>query len=402
MYADLGALASTAPGPEDVLGGQDMQQALLRAWIHRADKCSRSQAVRANATLGASFDCMRAVRLWECGPVSDGRHFLRHDDVPIPDPGPSDVLIRVKYCGVCHTELDEIEGRAPPPRRPVILGHQVVGIVVAQGAALTDSLLSKRVGVGWIFSACGNCAQCCSASENLCAEFCATGRDVDGGYAEYIRVPWSFAAVLPDGLTDIATAPLLCAGSIGYRSLRLTGLIPQRNPEPTLGLTGFGASAHLVLQMTRHLLPGAGIFVFSRSASERQFARSLGALWTGEIGALPPVLLDAIIDTTPAYRPVVEALRCLAPGGRLVINALRKEVDDKEAWLALDYPRDLWLEKEVKSVANVTRDDVTESLALAARAGISPTVTEYPLDDAESALVGLRAGVRGATVLKIE
>ncbi len=341
------------------------------------------------------------MRLVACGPVTAERSFLSKEDAAEPEPGPNDVLIRVRCCGVCHTELDEIEGRATPPRLPVTLGHQIVGTVVARGAQVDCSLDAARVGVAWIHSACGTCSACLRGSENLCAAFRATGRDVDGGYAELVRVPAAFALVLPEKLPDLAVAPLLCAGSIGYRSLRLTGLLERPDALPQLGLTGFGASAHLVLQMARHLLPGTEVFVFSRNASERAFALALGAVWAGDIGEAPPTLLDAIIDTTPAYRPVVEALRCLVPGGRLVINALRKESGDNDAWLSLDYPRDLWLEKEIKSVANVTRADVRDALALAVRADIRPVVTEYGLEEAERALVGLRGGVRGAAVLRV-
>ncbi|HEY6009759.1 MAG TPA: alcohol dehydrogenase, partial [Geobacteraceae bacterium] len=198
--------------------------------------------------------------------------------------------------------------------------------------------------------------------------------------------------------SDVEAAPLLCAGAIGYRSLRLAGL----SPDGRLGLTGFGASAHLVLKMVRHRFPGVEVFVFARNPGEREFARELGAVWAGETTARAPVPLSAIIDTTPAWTPIVHALANLAPGGRLVVNAIRKEEGDKDALLGLDYPGHLWQEKEIRSVANVTRADVREFLALAAEMHLRPKVTEYPLAEANRALVELkRGGGRGAKVLRV-
>jgi len=330
--------------------------------------------------------------------MEDGFPPLELRDVPVPEPGPEEILVRVAACGVCHTELDEIEGRTPPPRLPVIPGHQVVGRVESGGPGASLFSPGDRVGVAWIHSACGRCACCLSGRENLCPEFRATGRDVDGGYAEYLTVPESFALLIPGAWLDVEAAPLLCAGAIGYRSLRLTGI---RNGQ-RLGLTGFGASGHLVLKLARHVFPDSEIFVFARSGRERAFALELGARWAGAAEDTPPEKLEAIIDTTPVWKPVVEALRRLAPGGRLVVNAIRKEDADKEALLALDYPADLWMEKEVKSVANVTRDDVREFLAKAAEMGIRPEVETYALAEANVALAELKLGrLRGAKVLKI-
>jgi propanol-preferring alcohol dehydrogenase len=234
----------------------------------------------------------------------------------------------------------------------------------------------------------------------LCADFRATGRDADGGYAEYLVAPSAFAHVIPETLASRDAAPLLCAGAIGYRSLRLAGL---DDGIERLGLTGFGASAHLVLKLVRQSHPQVEVFVFARDERERRFALELGAAWSGDTLEDAPVPLDAIIDTTPAYLPVLRALRNLAPGGRLVINALRKNSDELRAWLTLDYTRDLWLEKELKSVANVTRRDVGDFLQAAASAHIAPTLTEYPLEEAPRALAELRAGnVRGAKVLVLD
>ncbi|RMF79472.1 MAG: alcohol dehydrogenase, partial [Nitrospirae bacterium] len=256
----------------------------------------------------------------------------------------------------------------------------------------------ERVGVAWIHSACGRCPACARGDENLCPEFRATGRDAPGGYAEALVAPAAFVHPIPEGLADAEAAPLLCAGAIGYRSLRLARL-PKGG---RLGLTGFGASGHLVLKLVRHLDPEATVCCFARSERERAFALELGAVWAGDTTDRAPVALDAIIDTTPVWRPVVEALANLAPGGRLVINAIRKEEVDKEALLTLDYPTHLWMEREIKSVANVTRADVRDFLTLAARAGLRPEVERYPLEEAGRALLELKQRrIRGAKVLMV-
>jgi propanol-preferring alcohol dehydrogenase len=323
---------------------------------------------------------------------------LEPAEFPVPEPGPGEIRIRVAVCGVCHTELDEIEGRTPPQRLPMVLGHQVVGRVDALGPGAGMFRAGARVGVAWIHSACGHCRFCTKGAENLCPEFRATGRDVPGGYAEHMTVHESFAHPIPEMFADVQAAPLLCAGAIGYRSLRLCGLDDGRN----MGLTGFGASAHLVLQMVRARYPRTRVFVFARSEPERDFARQLGAVWAGATEARAPEKLACIIDTTPAWKPVVEALANLEPGGRLVVNAIRKEALDQDELLRLEYPEHLWMEKEIKSVANVTRQDVREFLDLAASARIVPEVEEYALADANRALVDLaRGGVRGAKVLRV-
>jgi propanol-preferring alcohol dehydrogenase len=316
-----------------------------------------------------------------------------------PVPGKGEILIRVRACGVCHTELDEIEGRTPPPYLPVVLGHQVVGKVIGLGDSALRFRGGERVGVGWIYSACGQCPFCLNGQENLCKEFRATGRDVNGGYAEYMTVPEGYAHPIPDIFTDAEAAPLLCAGAIGYRSLRLSGLKDGQN----LGLTGFGASAHLVLMMAKYLYPNAQVFVFARSVKEQEFAKELGAAWAGDTFDRPPLKMSSIIDTTPVWKPIVEALAHLEPGGRLVINAIRKEDVDKEYLARIDYPAHLWMEKEIKSVANVTRDDIGEFLKLAADIPIRPEVQEYRLDEANMALLELKQRkIRGAKVLRID
>jgi propanol-preferring alcohol dehydrogenase len=342
---------------------------------------------------------MKAMVLRELCDLTENVTPLTLAELPEPVPGEREILVKVAACGVCHTELDEIEGRTPPPRLPVVLGHEVIGRVAAVGSQATAHKVGARVGIGWIYSACGACEFCLEGRENLCPDFRATGRDANGGYAEYMTVVADCAYAVPDVFSDSQAAPLLCAGAIGYRSLRLSGLRDGQK----LGLTGFGASAHLVLKIVRHRYPRAEIFAFSRSESERLFARELGAAWAGDIADESPQKLDCIIDTTPAWKPVVEALKNLTPGGRLVINAIRKEEVDQDYLLRLDYPKHLWLEKEIKSVANVTRSDVSEFLSLAAEMRIEPEVQEFPLEDANQALLELKTRkIRGAKVLKID
>lgn len=342
---------------------------------------------------------MNAQLLRTLGPLDPHRPPLEFSQVPEPVPGPGELLVRVSVCGVCHTEIDEIEGRTPPPRLPVVPGHQVVGTVEGCGPRPSRIRPGTRVGVAWIYAACGHCAYCASGRENLCPEFRATGRDVDGGYAEYMVVREAFAHPIPEALSDADAAPLLCAGAIGYRSLRLADL-PARG---RLGLTGFGGSAHLVLKLVRQQFPEAEVFVFARSEDERAFARSLGAVWAGDTTDRAPVPLDAVIDTTPVWRPVVEALHNLAPGGRLVINAIRKEDTDRGVLAGIDYASQLWMERQILSVANVTRRDVAEFLAAAATMGLRPEVEEYQLADAGRALLELkRRSVRGAKILRVE
>lgn len=323
------------------------------------------------------------------------------DLVELPDPMPEDreILIKVSACGVCHTELDEIEGRTPPAHLPMILGHQVVGHVVKTGAGASRFGVGDRVGIAWIFSACGACRHCRAGNENLCGQFKATGRDAPGGYAEYATVSEDFAHGIPENFTDSQAAPLLCAGAIGYRSLRLTGI----QDGFSLGLTGFGASAHLVLKIARHKYPNSRVFVFARSQLERDFARELGAYWAGATEKRAPEKLDCIIDTTPVWRPVLEALENLKSGGRLVINAIRKEDADRECLVNLDYPTQLWMEKEIKSVANVARRDVRDFLKLAAEIPIIPDIQEFELEDANRALMELKSRkIRGAKVIVVE
>lgn len=340
----------------------------------------------------------RAMRIHSTGPIGLACPPLKLDLIDTPAPGEGEVLLRVSACGVCHTELDEIEGRTAPPQLPMTPGHQVVGTVVGEGPGCRLELTGRRVGVAWIHSACGRCQWCLEGRENLCPEFTATGRDVPGGYAEFMTVSETFVHEIPAEIGDLEATPLLCAGAVGYRALMLCGL---RNGQ-ALGLTGFGASGHLVLQMAAHLYPDSPVYVFARSEKERDFALELGAHWAGNTTERPETGLDAIIDTTPAWLPVMAALEALAPGGRLVINAIRKEAGDQALLSELDYDRHLWREKNLCTVANVSREDVRKCLHLAVEIPLKPRVTPYPLQEANRALIELRQGdIRGAKVLKI-
>ncbi|MEJ2452715.1 MAG: zinc-dependent alcohol dehydrogenase family protein [Candidatus Thiodiazotropha sp.] len=336
---------------------------------------------------------MKAMVIERIVSLQENERPLTLRDMPIPEPGPGEIRIKIAACGVCHTELDEIEGRTAPPHLPVIPGHEVVGRVESLGPDCRHFEPGERVGVGWIHHSNG------AEDENLADAFHATGRDVHGGYAEYMTVPENYAYPIPETFSDTEAAPLLCAGAVGYRSLRLTGL---SDGQP-LGLTGFGGSAHLVLPLARHLFPHSPICVFARDAESQAFARKLGADWAGDTAARSPYPLQAIIDTTPAWKPVVEALANLNPGGRLVINAIRKEAGDQDYLQRLSYHEHLWMEKEVKSVANVTHRDLAEFLPIAARIPLRPTVQTYPLLEANRALLELKRGpVKGAKVLLIE
>ncbi|NTW82936.1 MAG: zinc-dependent alcohol dehydrogenase family protein [Chlorobiaceae bacterium] len=341
---------------------------------------------------------MKAMILEKIADLSSESEPLRLVELPVPVPSRDEVLLRVRTCGVCHTELDEIEGRTPPSFFPVILGHQVVGEVVDFGDDVTGIEKGSRRGVAWIFSSCGSCSFCREGLENLCLNFRATGRDAHGGYAEYMTAPAAFTLHIPEVFSDTEAAPLLCAGAIGYRSLKLANL----QNGLALGLTGFGASGHLVHRLARFLYPDSPVFVFARSEEEQFFARKLGADWAGDTSAASPELCASIIDTTPAWKPVLSALEHLRPGGRLVINAIRKESSDRSILSDIDYDRHLWMEKEIKSVANITRADVAEFLEIAAAVSLKPEVQCYTLQQANQALLDIkRRSIRGAKVIQI-
>jgi len=316
---------------------------------------------------------------------------LKLSELPVPQPAPGEILIKVSACGVCHTELDEIEGRLNP-RLPIIPGHEITGRVVQCGDGTKRFKPGDRVCVAWIHSACGKCEFCRDGLENLCPEFQATGCDANGGYAEYTTVSEDFAYQIPERFTDTQAAPLLCAGAIGYRNFKLSGV--QKGQR--LGLFGFGASAHIVLQLA--VYAGCEVYVFTRSQEHRDLARSLGAVWTGNTGDEPPAAIHCAIDFTPVGETVPPALRVIEKGGRLVIAVIRKRTPIPP----LDYGSLLWHEREIKSVANITRRDVTEFLEIAGRIPIISHVQEFPLEDANRALVLLKQGkINGAAVLRI-
>ncbi|MGB9857476.1 MAG: zinc-dependent alcohol dehydrogenase family protein [Dictyoglomaceae bacterium] len=342
---------------------------------------------------------MKAMLLKRICNLSECKEPLVLEEILIPSPKEKEILVKVSACGVCRTDLDIIEGRTPPSKLPLILGHQIIGKVVEKGKKVTKFDIGDRVGIAWINSSCGKCKFCLSQQENLCDQFKATGRDVDGGYAEYTVISEDFAYKIPENYSDEESAPLLCAGAVGYRSLKLANIKDGEN----IGLSGFGASGHLVLKMIQALYPNSKIFVFSRNEKERNFAKELSAFWVGDFGEETPEKLKAIIDTTPVWKPIVLVLKNLEKGGRLVINAIRKEDKDKEYLLNINYEQDLWMEKEIKSTANVTRKDVEEFLKIAERVNLKPEVQIYPLEEANKALLELKEGkIRGAKVLRIK
>ena len=330
---------------------------------------------------------MKAQVLRKISPVE--KRPLELVGMPVPQPQPGEILVKVSACGVCHTELDEIEGRLKP-NLPVILGHEIVGRVENLGEGATKFKIGDRVGIAWIHSACGKCKFCKEGNENLCPEFEGTGCQAHGGYAEYTTVSEDFAYLIPDRFTDSQAAPMLCAGAIGYRDIRLVGL----KPGQTLGLFGFGASAHIVIQIARHR--GNQVFVFTRSEEHRELARQLGASWVGGASDAPPQKIDCAIDFTPVGETVPDALRVLEKGGRLVMAVIRKRTPIPP----MDYAQLLWDEKEIKSVANITRRDAEEFLSMAAEIPIVPEVREFSLEEANEALLLLKQGkIRGAAVL---
>jgi propanol-preferring alcohol dehydrogenase len=331
---------------------------------------------------------MSAWRVVDPGPVT-GRP-LRLVELPVPEPAPDELLVRVRACGVCRTDLHVTEGDLTVHRAGVVPGHEVVAEVLACGSDDGGFAPGDRVGIAWLRRTCGACAYCRRGAENLCPNSTYTGWDADGGYAEYATVPADFAYRLPDGYSDAELAPLLCAGIIGFRALRRSGL-------PTggrLGLYGFGASAHLTAQLAMAAYR-ARVFVMTRSAAARDLAKALGAVWVGHAADEPPEKLDAAINFTPAGDLVPVALRALDRGGVLAIAGIH--LSDVPA---LNYLAELFYEREVRSVTANTRADGREFLELAGRHRLSVTTTPYPLDAADRALADLAADrVNGAAVL---
>lgn len=336
---------------------------------------------------------MKAIVLPRTAPIEEAP--LIAMELPTPVPKNDEVLVKVSVCGLCHTDLDEIEGRLAPSRLPVVLGHQVVGTVVRRGPAATVHEIGTRVGVTWLYSSCGACPFCRTGRENLCDHARWTGKDVNGGYAEFMVVPEGCAYPIPSVFSDAQAAPLLCAGVIGYRAMRLADI----RDGQTVGLFGFGASAHIVIQLLRHEFPKSDVFVFTRGDEHKELARTLGAAWTGSPADEPPVRLDRAIDFTPVGETVRQALAVLNKSGRVVVNAIRKVTAVPE----LIYDRHLWDEKEIKSVANVTRQDAREFLPLAADIPLRPTVEEVSPERVNRTLLDLKQGkIRAAAALRFQ
>jgi len=319
---------------------------------------------------------------------------LKSADIEVPQPEDNQILIKISVCGACHTDLDEAEGRLICTKTPVVPGHQAVGTVADTGSNAGKFNRGDRVGVTWLYSSCGKCNFCKKGNENLCPNAKWTGKDANGGYAEYMTIGEDFAYRLPDNFDDLQAAPLLCAGVIGYRTLRLADITDGQ----TIGLVGFGACAHILIQVIKYKFPNSPVFVFTKTETHAELAKSLGADWTGRSFDKPPALVDKCMDFTPVGDCVRDALGNLQRGGRLVINAIRKETPVPP----LEYDKYLWDEKQVRSVANVTKADALEFLPIAARIGIKPTVEEFPLADANEVLIRIKhSRLKAAAVLRI-
>ncbi len=332
---------------------------------------------------------MKAWRLFEPAPIEAKP--LVWQDVPDPQPGPGQVRIAVSVCGVCHTDLHTVEGDIHPPHLPVTPGHQVVGVVDAVGSDVDAAWLGRRVGLPWLYDACGGCEFCRRGEENLCPQARFTGFHVDGGYAEYMLARADYVLPLPNDLSDLETAPLLCAGIVGYRALKKADIQPGEH----VGLFGFGASAHLGIQVLRYW--GCEVSVFTRSAGHQAHARELGAVWVGRAEDTPPRPLDRAVIFAPAGAIAVRALALVRPGGTVAINAIHMS----------DLPsfpyQTIYGERTLRSVANATYQDGVEFLALAAKAGLQSTVQPYPFAAANEALDDLKhSRFNGEAVLQIK
>jgi propanol-preferring alcohol dehydrogenase len=327
------------------------------------------------------------MQLAKPAPISSAP--LRLVELGNPVPGPGEILVKVSACGVCHTDLHTVEGDLPIPALPLVPGHQVVGIVAEKGPGTRKFKAGDRVGVAWLHTTCGGCAYCKAGKENLCPDALFTGFDRQGGYAQYLVVPESFAYPVPDGFADLAAAPLLCAGIIGYRALKLSGV----GQGMRLGMYGFGASAHVTIQVAVHL--GCEVYVFTRGESRRELAVRLGASWAGQVPEQPDVPLDGSIIFAPAGELIPPALEALDRGGTLVLAGIHMTPVP-----ALDYERHLYYEKKVVTVTANTRQDGEDLLDLAATIPIRTKTTTYRLEEANRALLDLKEGrISGAAVL---
>ncbi|NIM57763.1 MAG: zinc-binding alcohol dehydrogenase family protein [Candidatus Aminicenantes bacterium] len=332
---------------------------------------------------------MKAMILKRFAPID--KNPLELVDHPIPEPDSEGILLRVKVCGVCHTDLHTIEGELPEVKTPIIPGHQVVGFVEKLGKNTSRFKEGDRLGVAWLYSACGECAFCQRENENLCETARFTGYHVNGGYAEHIVVPEKFAYPIPKVFSDDEAAPLLCAGIIGYRALRLSEIKPGQR----LGLYGFGASAHVAIQVAVHW--ECEVYVFTRSEEHRTLATKLGAVWTGTSNDEPPTKMDSSIIFAPAGELVLDALRVMDKGGTLALAGIYMTPIPE-----MDYVKYLYHERTLRSVANATRKDGEELLRIAAEIPIRTTTQVFPLEEANKTLKLLKEGkISGAAVLKI-
>ena len=330
---------------------------------------------------------MKAMVLGGFRPASENP--LEIMDVPMPNLGPEDILIKVRCCGVCHTDLHAVEGELANAKLPLIPGHEVIGVVEMAGERGGRFKVGQRVGAAWLRSACGICRFCLSGRENLCESARFNGCQADGGYAEYMTVPEKFAYAIPDRFTDEEAAPLMCAGIVGYRALELSGI----QPGGILGLYGFGASAHIAIQIAKHR--GALVYVFSRSAEHRALARELGADWVGTAADVPPTKLTNAVIFAPVGSLYLDALRVLDRGGTVASAGIHMSPIPE-----MDYGRYLYHEKKMLSVANATRRDGEELLRIAAEIPVRTTVQTFPLGATNDVLKLLKAGkVNGAAVL---
>ncbi|MBN1163205.1 MAG: zinc-dependent alcohol dehydrogenase family protein [Candidatus Krumholzibacteriota bacterium] len=332
---------------------------------------------------------MKAMILNKTAPLETSP--LELVDLPVPQPGPGEILLRVSMCGLCHTDIHTIEGDLDLPVLPIIPGHQIVGTVIKTGPGVASPQEGTRVGSAWLNRACGSCSWCQSDRENLCQDARFTGFHVPGGYAEYTVLPADFVYPLPENFSDRAAAPLLCAGIIGYRSLRLCGI----KPGGVLGLYGFGASAHVSIQIA--LYWNCKVLVFTRSEEHREHARKLGAFWAGSASDQPPIGPQASIIFAPAGELIPPALKVLERGGTVALAGIT--MTDTPP---LDYEKHLYHEKVLRSVANSTRRDGLDLVALAARIPIETTTTLFPLEEANQALLRIKESrISGAGVLRI-
>lgn len=335
------------------------------------------------------MDAMRAMLLEKPMPAEGSP--LRLVDLAEPKPAAGEICIRVRACGVCHTDLHTVEGELTLPGLPIVPGHQIVGVVDALGAGVKTFREGDRVGIPWLHWTCGECSYCLAGQENLCDRARFTGLHMDGGYAEATVVSEAFALRLPDSFSDLDAAPLLCAGIIGYRALRLANI----HPGERLGLYGFGASAHIVLQLARHM--NCEVYVFTRSEAHRQLALLLGAAWVGSAQDQPPAQIDGAIIFAPAGALALDALRVTRKGGTVALAGITMSAIPE-----IDYVKLLYHERVLRSVANSTRQDAREFLLLAAKIPVRTDVEVFDLDQANRALLAMKQSkIRGAAVLKI-